>query len=132
MADANAPENPPPLKEVPLEFVGKDSGAAGDIRPGTTPPPKRELNPTVRFALSILIGIVADALEAPLAGIAPAWILIDALAASAFFALWGFRWEVAIVLIPELIPGLNVFPTWFLLALYLGQQKGTSPKDPTP
>ncbi|NBV85409.1 MAG: hypothetical protein EBS01_03910, partial [Verrucomicrobia bacterium] len=89
-----------------------------------------ELNATVRFALTILVALIADALEAPLAGIPPAWILLDALTAGAFFALWGFRWEVAMVLIPELVPGLNVFPTWFLLALYLGRGKDSNTQKP--
>ncbi len=124
MADANSPDKPPSTeaKEVPLEFVGKGPAAEGEGKAGSKASGRVEMSHTMRFALSVLVGVAADAVEIPLEGIPPAVILIDLLTAGAFFFIWGFRWEIALVLIPELIPGLNVFPTWFLLALYLGQQ----------
>jgi hypothetical protein len=39
------------------------------------------------------------------------------------FLIWGLRWEIAVVLLPELVPGMNVFPSWTLLAMYL-EKKG--------
>ena len=134
MADANSPEKQPSTeaKEVPLEFVGKTSATGGESKSGVKASGKVEMSHTMRFALSVLVAVLADSIELPLEGIPPAWILIDALTAGAVLVIWGFRWEIALVLIPELIPGLNVFPTWFLLAMYLGQQaQPPPPKKPT-
>jgi len=120
-------------KEVPLEFVGKKdaaSGAPSGEAGGRKASPSSGMSHTMRFALSVLVAMAADALEMPLEPFPPAWILVDVVTAGAFFFLWGFRWEVALVLIPELVPGLNVFPTWFLLALYLGQQHAPPSSPP--
>ena len=80
----------------------------------------------MRFVLTLLVAAAADGLEVlfPLA-----WIPIDLATVGLFFLLWGFRWEVALVLLPEIIPGVNVFPSWVLLALYLGNgiPKGRPP-----
>jgi hypothetical protein len=109
-------------KEVPLEFVEKIPGAAergnttqkesGEGRTG------RKAN-VVRFVLSLLVAATADGLEVLFP---PAWLPIDLATVALFLLLWGFRWEVALVLVPEIIPGANVFPSWILLALYLGNQ----------
>ena len=34
-------------------------------------------------------------------------------------ATWGIRRELLLVLVPELIPGLNMFPTWVAVVIYL-------------
>lgn len=110
----------PEPKVVPLEVVeeipmggrlGNDpskTGVGENHRPG-----KRR----GRFFLSLGVAAVADGLEV----LFPfAWVPIDLATVGIFFLLWGFRWEVALVLIPELIPGVNVYPSWTMLALYLG------------
>ena len=33
--------------------------------------------------------------------------------------IWGRRWEIAVAVIPEVIPGLDLFPTWTLFVGYL-------------
>ena len=71
----------------------------------------------IRFALSLAVAAAADGLEVVFP---PAWVVIDLATAGVFLLLWGIRWEVAIVLIPELIPGVAIFPSWTLLALFLG------------
>ena len=78
---------------------------------------RSERRAVVAFVLSLGVAAAADGLEVLFP---PLWIPLDALAAVLFLALWGLRWEVALVLAPELIPGLNVFPTWVALALYMG------------
>lgn len=84
---------------------------------------RRSVASPFRFVVSLLVGALADWLEI----IFPvAWLPIDCVTAAVFFMLWGLRWETALVLIPELIPGLNMFPSWVLLAFYLGQKnRGT-------
>lgn len=73
----------------------------------------------MRFVLTLCVAALADGLEVLFP---PAWVPIDLATVGVFFLLWGFRWEVALVLLPELIPGANVFPSWILLAFYLGNQ----------
>jgi hypothetical protein len=69
--------------------------------------------------VSLALALAADSLEA---AFPPAWVVIDAFTTVAFFLIWGLRWEIAVVLLPELVPGMNVFPTWTLLAIYLGKK----------
>lgn len=77
-----------------------------------------------RFTLSLALAGIADAAQAVFP---PDWIFVDVAMAAAFLMIWGMRWEIAAVLIPELIPGMSVFPTWSLLAVYLGQKYGGGP-----
>ncbi len=72
---------------------------------------------SLRFLLTVLVAGAADALEV---AFPPLFILFDAVAIFVLLALWGWRWEIAMVLIPEVIPGLDLFPTWTALAFYLG------------
>ncbi len=73
---------------------------------------------------SLLIALVADALD-----VAPPLSYIgDGLAFIALLATWGFRWEIALALIPELIPGISVFPTWTAVVMALWFQ-GEKPKS---
>ena len=73
-------------------------------------------SPAFREMASLAVGLAADALEV---AFPPAWLVVDAFATVAFFLIWGLRWEIAVVLLPELVPGMNVFPSWTLLAMYL-------------
>lgn len=130
MSSFSEDKDPKPApKDVPLEIVndvpdgaqrggGTSDDSTGSSRVGTSP---------FRFGLSLLIGALADWLEL----LFPfAWVPIDCVTAAVFFMLWGLRWETALVLIPELIPGLNVFPSWLLLAFYLGQKGRSSQPGP--
>lgn len=74
---------------------------------------------SLRFLLTVLVAGAADALEV---AFPPLYLLFDAVVALVILALWGWRWEIAMVLIPELVPGLDLFPTWTLLALHLGSK----------
>ena len=72
-----------------------------------------------KFILTLAIAGAADGLQL---AFPPLWIPIGIVAALSFFALWGLRWEIAIVLLPELAPGIEAFPSWVALALYLGRK----------
>ncbi len=124
-SSSDGKENKPPPREVPLEVVNElpkgeragkaSSGSSAESRQGSSSP--------FRFVVSLLLGALADWLEVMFPF---AWLPIDCVTAAVFFMLWGLRWETALVLVPELIPGLNMFPSWVLLAFYLGQKnRGT-------
>jgi len=113
---------PPEPKVVPLEVVGEippESDASRVPPPSRGPASRAEKGGTMRFVFTLAVAALADGLEVlfPMA-----WVPIDLATVGVFFLLWGFRWEVALVLLPELIPGANVFPSWVLLALYLGNK----------
>ncbi|MEI7911846.1 MAG: hypothetical protein WCK77_19620 [Verrucomicrobiota bacterium] len=71
-----------------------------------------------KFIVTLAIAAAADGLQLLLP---PLWIPIDIVAALSFFALWGLRWEIVVVLLPELTPGVEAFPSWVVLAFYLGR-----------
>ncbi len=49
----------------------------------------------------------------------PLWIVADAAMVVALLLIWGRRWEIAVAVLPEVIPGLALFPTWTLFVAYL-------------
>lgn len=77
-----------------------------------------------KLLLSLGIAGVADGLQLMFP---PFWIPIAIAASIPFFLLWGLRWEIAIVLVPELAPGVEAFPSWIALALYLGRKSLSTP-----
>jgi hypothetical protein len=112
--------------EVPVEVLGaEDKQTAPGPETSSRRVPPQEAGPTktpfggsaaFRSVASLAVAVAADALEL---AFPPAWLVIDAFATLSFFLIWGLRWEIAVVLLPELVPGMNVFPSWTLLALYL-------------
>ena len=106
--------------EVPVEVMGAAS-ASNRVPPVGTEAERVGFGKSAAFKAmaSLAVAGAADALEV---AFPPAWLVIDACATTAFFLIWGRRWEIAVVLLPELIPGMNVFPSWTLLALYLGKK----------
>ena len=77
----------------------------------------------LKFFLTLLAAAIADGVQLLFP---PFWIPADVAAAAVFIFLWGPRWEIAVALIPELSPGLEAFPCWTALALYLGGRPGTA------
>lgn len=122
--DSDHSKHPEP-KVVPLEVVDeipKGGGRGDDPQKAEAGERHRPTGLGWRFVLSLIVAAVADGLEV----LFPfAWVPIDLATVGIFFLLWGVRWEVALVLIPELIPGVNVFPSWVMLALYLGNAAPT-------
>ena len=68
--------------------------------------------PAATFACALL----ADGLQWLLPFL---WPVCDGAMVLAVLLLWGWRWEVLVAVIPELIPGLELAPTWTLFAVYL-------------
>jgi hypothetical protein len=138
MTEPSSPKGPDVNKkpdaavEVPVEVLdAEESGASARQSDRSWIPPgspadasaagDRGLGRSSAFKsmASLVLAVAADSLEL---AFPPAWVVIDAFTTLAFFLIWGLRWEIAVVLLPELIPGMNVFPSWTLLAIYLGKK----------
>lgn len=74
---------------------------------------------TLKLLFTFGVAIAVDALQII---VPPEWLFLDIFAAVVFLATWGLRWEVALVIVPEVIPGLDLFPTWIAFAFYLWQR----------
>ena len=70
----------------------------------------------VRPALTMICALAADGLQWLLPFL---WPVCDGAMVIAVLILWGWRWEVLVAVIPELIPGLELAPTWTIFAGYL-------------
>ena len=72
----------------------------------------------VRFRPALTLGcaFLADGLQWLLPFL---WPVCDGAMVLAVLILWGWRWEVLVAVIPELIPGLELAPTWIIFAGYL-------------
>ena len=98
--------------------------------PPTTPPmnktdivrsqPAAPAASTAAIAFSFLVALCADGFQLLLP---PAWWLADGFACLALFCIWGFRKEILLFLIPELVPGIAIFPSWTLAILALARKR---------
>jgi len=70
----------------------------------------------VRPLLTFACALIADGLQWLLPLLWPVW---DGAMVISVLLLWGWRWEVLVAVVPELIPGLELAPTWTLFAAYL-------------
>jgi hypothetical protein len=83
-------------------------------------------SPELRFAW--LVAIAADAtqiLALPLfaaGGASPADTVLDLLVAAILIRLLGWHWAFLPTLFAELIPGLDLFPTWTAAVFYVTRQ----------
>ena len=73
-------------------------------------------SPRVRAILTVLCALTADGLQWILPFL---WPLCDGAMVLAILVLWGWRWEILLAVVPELIPGLELAPTWTIFAGYL-------------
>jgi hypothetical protein len=127
--DPDSRNKPSEPREVEFEVLGPETGTSGGGSSGGSGGKVSASgagNPDgfphgVKAIVGLAVAAAADALGA---AFPPAWLLIDAFTTVAFFLIWGLRWEIAVVLLPELVPGMNVFPSWTLLAIYLGKKGG--------
>jgi hypothetical protein len=69
-----------------------------------------------RAVITILCAVIADGLQWVLPFLWPVW---DGMMVIAILMLWGWRWEILVAVIPELIPGLELAPTWTIFAGYI-------------
>ena len=95
-------------------IIIRDADTAGSADAPIAASPGR--SPRGRAILTVFCALVADALQWILPFLWPLW---DGAMVLAILALWGWRWEILIAVIPELIPGLELAPTWTLFAGYL-------------
>ena len=82
-----------------------------------------------RAALTLLCAVAADSLQWLIPFL---WPVFDGGMVLAILIFWGWRWEVLIAVIPELIPGLELAPTWTLFAAYLfvSGSRDAPPREP--
>ena len=102
-------------------------GASGSL------PSKRRPATRGRWAAAFVVAVASDALDAmlfPFTGegiLSPIHDVLDAATALALILLLGFRWPMALVILPEAVPALSLFPSWtaVLGAMALGDGVGT-------
>jgi len=85
----------------------------------------------LRVVLSLGCALVADGLQWL---IPPTWMLCDGVMVVALLLIWGWRWEIAVAVVPEVIPGFDLFPTWTLFVAYLAvvrRREGGPVVDPS-
>jgi hypothetical protein len=81
----------------------------------------------LRPVLTLLCALIADGLQWILPFFWPVW---DGAMVIAILVLWGWRWEILVAVIPELIPGLELAPTWTIFAGYLVLGRRHDPAQP--
>ena len=85
--------------------------------------------------LAWLTAIVADAFQIILlpffaaGGFSPADTVIDLVVAAILSRLLGWHWAFLPTLAAELVPGLDLFPTWTAAVLYVTWQRARSARD---
>ncbi len=84
--------------------------------PATTPGAPQTRSHKARAVLTVLCALIADGLQWVLPFLWPVW---DGAMVIAILLLWGRRWEILLAVIPELIPGVELAPTWTIFAGYL-------------
>jgi hypothetical protein len=57
-------------------------------------------------------------------------VALDAATAIAILAIVGFQWRLAIALLAELVPGVDLFPTWTAVVASLPAREEASPEKP--
>src|SRR5258706_13443741 len=74
---------------------------------------------------ALAVAAASDALQVALfpvfvEGVVSPWeIALDVATAVVILLLCGFKWRLAIALATELVPGIDLFPTWTALVLTL-------------
>ena len=89
----------------------------------------------IRFAW--LVAIAADGIQILLlplfaaGALLPADTLFDLAVALILSRLLGWHWAFLPTLLAELVPGLDLFPTWTAAVLYVTWQRARSPQPDT-
>ena len=83
---------------------------------------------TLRCLVSLGCALAADGLQWL---VPPSWVVCDGVMVVALLLIWGRRWEIAVAVIPEVIPGLDLFPTWTLFVGYLIAMRRKEPPGPS-
>lgn len=94
------------------------------IRDAPAAAPRRWVK--LRPAITLVCALTADGLQWLFPFL---WPVCDGAMVIAVLLLWGWRWEVLVAVIPELIPGLALAPTWTIFAGYLILARGGNIPD---
>src|SRR5258705_1499290 len=80
--------------------------------------------------LAWLVAMAADAIQMGLlpffaeGGFSPADSILDLIVAAVLSRLIGWHWAFLPTIVAELIPGLDLFPTWTMAVLFVTRQRG--------
>ncbi len=92
------------------------SATTGHASVHVEPDARRMRSRRVKAVVTVLCALMADGLQWILPFLWPVW---DGAMVVAILFLWGWRWEVLVAVVPELIPGIELAPTWTIFAGYL-------------
>jgi uncharacterized membrane protein len=70
----------------------------------------------LKYVTTFAMAAIADGIQV---AFPPFWIPVSIITALILFALWGWRWEILCVMLPELAPVVGIFPSWLALSIYL-------------
>jgi len=79
--------------------------------------------------LAWLVAMAADAIQIGLlplfaeGGFSPADSILDLIVAAVLSRLIGWHWAFLPTMVAELIPGLDLFPTWTMAVLFVTRQR---------
>ncbi len=99
---------------IPRE--GRTKTRSGNPDENQIRPSPRRKGSGLKYVATIAVAAAADGLQI---AFPPLWIPVSIIAALILFAIWGWRWEIMCVLVPELAPLVGIFPSWVAIALYL-------------
>ena len=91
-----------------------------------------------RKAIALGLAAVSDVVQMALfpafveGATSPFELALDAATAIAILLVVGFQWRLAIALAVELIPGVDLFPTWTAVVATLPVQPASTPPAPEP
>jgi hypothetical protein len=80
--------------------------------------------------LAWLVAMAADAIQIGLlplfaeGGFSPADPILDLIVAAVLTRLIGWHWAFVPTILAELVPGLDLFPTWTTAVLFVTRQRG--------
>ena len=84
-----------------------------------------------RWRWALVTAVLSDVLSFGVVLIPPLQWLVDAVTASALFAVLGFRWALLGALAVEVVPGMALFPAWTLVVAALaGTETKTLSDEP--
>lgn len=89
-----------------------------------------------RPGLAWLVAIMADALQIVAfpffaeGGVSPMDTVLDIVTATILVKLLGWHWAFVPTFFAELVPGLDMFPTWTAAVFYVTRKKSLTPGEP--
>jgi hypothetical protein len=104
----NDPPASNPADRIPSDLEWRPATAVDPQKPGT-----------LKLVASFAVAAVADGLNAADFSVPLIYIPVDIVTVLILLALWGMRREIALALVTEMIPALNLFPTWVAVVAYL-------------